>query len=318
MRVLLIFAAALGFTCSLQAQTKAEVQDKYTAAAELYKAKNYSEAIPLFEETLTMCETAEDDVESIQKSTAKLAADAYLRAGATAAKNKQFEQAIDFLSKSSDVAGAENYMTRNRAEGMISKVYEVMGNTLISENEDYAGAAALYMQGIERNKRNTDLMTLAGQCYAKSGDMAKAEELYKQVIDLGASNSKYAPAAAKAKDAYATDMLSTSIEDAKNGKYDEVKATVDKVFEIAPGNGTAYMILLQAANVAKKYDDIVSISADAIAAQSDAEGKSNASMIVGAAYQNKGDKAKAIAAYQAVTVGPNVAAAKGAVAELSK
>lgn len=312
-----MLACAIAFAGTLKAQTAEEVQTKFNAAAEFYNAKNFAEAIPLFEETIEMGETAEGDVDAVLGNAKKYLATAYISTGAGAAKAKNYDDAITYLSKGSDAAGDENFQLKNRAEGMIAKVYEMQGSVLL-QSEDYAGAAAIYMQGVERNAKNTSLATLAAQCYAKSGDMAKAEELYKGVIALGEKSSRYAAAAEAAKDAYASDMLSSAIEDAQGGKYDVVKATVDKVFEVAPGNGSAYMILLQAGNAAKKYDDVIANGQAAIDAQTDAEDKSNASMLVGAAYQNKGDKAKAIAAYKGVTAGANVSAAQGAIAELSK
>lgn len=312
-----MLACAIAFTGALKAQTAEEVQTKFNEAAELYNAKNYVDAIALFEEVVEMGQTTDADVEKIVSNARVSASKASYALGGAAAKGKNYDEAIIYFAKCSDFADIDDPLQRNKAENMIAKVYEVQGNTLLAA-EDYAGAAAVYMKGVDRNSKNASLSNLAAQCYAKSGDMEKAEELYKGVIELGAKNSKYAAIAEQAKDAYASDMLSNSMEDVKSGKYDDVKVTVEKVFEVAPGNATAYMMLLQAANAAKKYDDVVANGSAAVEAQLTEEGKSNASMLVGAAYQNKGDKAKAIAAYKAVTAGPNVAAAKGAITELSK
>lgn len=312
-----MLVAALFVASSLNAQTAGEVQTKFSAAAELYNAKNYVEAIPLFEETVDLAQTCEDDVASILSQAEKLVANSYLRVGMVAAKEKNFEEALSLLDKSSAAADGIDQGIKNNAEKMIGMVYKIQGGDYLAA-EQYTEAAETFAKGVERNDKNTELAILAAQSYSKAGNAEKAEELYKGVISLSGLNSKFAAAAEEAKTAYATDMLSTAIEDAQAGKFDQVNATVEKVFEIAPGNATAYMILLDAASAAKKYDVITTNGAAAVEAQTTDEDKSNASMILGVAYQNKGDKAKAIAAYNAVTAGPNVAAAKGAAAELAK
>ena len=75
---------------------------------------------------------------------------------------------------------------------------------------------------------------------------------------------------------------------------------------------------LQTATNLKNYDAVIGFGEEAASTQPTELDKSNAYFLLGAAYQNKNDKAKAIEMYQKVTEGPNAATAKAQIAELSK
>ena len=76
-------------------------------------------------------------------------------------------------------------------------------------------------------------------------------------------------------------------------------------------------MLIQTANNLKKYDIVVANGAEAYAAQQDEAQKANIAYLLGVAYQNRGNNAKAIEWLKKVTAGGNVAAAKALASELA-
>jgi tetratricopeptide (TPR) repeat protein len=100
----------------------------------------------------------------------------------------------------------------------------------------------------------------------------------------------------------------------KAGDFDGVIALAGTIADQA----LAQRITVQAYSMKKDYAKVIELAEAAAALQTNDEDKSDIYYILGAAHNAKEQKAEAIAALKKVTAGNAAAAAKTAVAELSK
>lgn len=309
---------AVSFAGVASAQTKAEVLSKFNEAAEKYNAKAYSEAIPLFKETIEMTETSEDDVLDILENSQKFLANSNFQGGLAAARSSQFDEALAMFTEAKTLASNSGDVAMEaKADGMIGNVYSAQGAAAL-KGGDAAAAADLFMKAYTANNKNTKAGLSAAQCYDKAGDLDKASEIYKEIIALESLHSKYAEPAAQAKKAFSSSYLVAASQAATSNDYDGAIASIDKILEVIPGDAQALLLRVQIANNLKKTDDVIKYADEAAEAQTDDTAKSNIYFFLGSAYQVKENKAKAIESYQKVTAGDNVATAKEMITALNK
>lgn len=311
MGALLISGAAL-------AQTPADVNNKFNEAASLLNAKKSIEAIPVLEAVISEgLEAGPDVLETVQKAQ-KLLPTCYLQKGAKSAQGGDFDQALIDFGKAEELAelyGVTN--VKNQASGMLVKVYMVDGGKAFNE-ENYAKAIEVFSKAYEKYPNNTEMAMLLAKSYSKSGDKAKAGEIYKNIIALESKHSKYAEAAAEARKEFATDLLVDASQAAEANNLEEVVKITDEILAVDSTNNIANMLRLQTAINVKDYDAAIGFGEAVADAQTTDEEKSNAYFYLGAAYQNKENAAKAIELYKKVTAGGNVDMAKEQIAALSK
>lgn len=84
-----------------------------------------------------------------------------------------------------------------------------------------------------------------------------------------------------------------------------------------PESAGANLLLIQTANNLKKYDVVTAKGAEAYAVQTDDVQKSNIAFLIGVAFQNRGNNAKAAEWLRKVTTGPNVSQAKALLADVT-
>lgn len=300
------------------AQTPADVTAKYTEAAQLYNQKKFAEAIPVLEEAIKLgLDAGPDALETLQNAQ-KLLPQLYFNNGLKNASMKNFTEAAANLAKAGELGELYgNTSIKNNAATMLGKVYMADGGTAFN-NKDYAKAIEVFSKGFAQLPNNTEIGLLLAKSYAESGDMAKASETYKSIIALENTHSKYAEAAAEAKDELATYLLIGATTAAQANNLDEVVTATDAILEFDPTNAAANLLRLQTANNAKNYDAVIGFGEAAAEAQKTDDDKSTAYFFLGAAYQNKDDKAKAIEMYQKVTSGDYATEAKNQIAALSK
>ena len=172
--------------------------------------------------------------------------------------------------------------------------------------KDYAKALESFQKGLAQDTANIQLAYFTAKSYAELKQLDKAVDLYKQVIEAGAENSKYEKQAASAQADMDNYMLVAASEAAQAGDLEKVQTYVAAI----PKNADANLLLIQTANNLKKYDVVVANGANAYEAQTDEAKKSDVAYLTGVAYQNKGNNAKATEWLTKVTAGENVAAAK--------
>ena len=235
----------------------------------------------------------------------------YLQKGVEAVRAKQMDQAIAAFEKAENLADLQgDVMTTRQAGRFVSNIYMAVGIESFN-TKDYNKALESFQKGLKQDPDNIQLAYFTAKSYAEMGQLEQAMELYKQVIAAGAENSKFAKQATDAKADMDTYMLVAASEAAKAGDIEKVQTYVAAI----PENADANLLLIQTANNLKKYDVVIAKGADAYAAQADAGKKGDVAFLIGVAYQNKGNNAKAAEWLRKVTAGSNVAAAKALLAD---
>ncbi|WP_298064361.1 tetratricopeptide repeat protein [uncultured Rikenella sp.] len=295
------------------AQTVEEVGLKMKEAGELVNAKKLVEAIPVLEEVVKMGQAVGADAVDITTQAQKLLPMCYQQKGANLYKAQKIDEAIAAFTKAGDLADLQgDVMTTRKMGRTVSQLYMVQGITSFN-TKDYTKALESFSKGLEQDPDNIQLAYYTAKSYAELGQLDQATALYKQVIEAGAENSKFAKQATDAKADMANYMLVAASEAAKAGDIEKVQTYVATI----PENADANLLLIQTANNLKKYDVVIAKGAEAYAAQTDAEKKSDVAFLIGVAYQNKGNNAKAAEWLRKVTAGANVAAAKALLADVT-
>lgn len=319
MKKIKILAAALAaMTISLgaSAQDYDSVYASYEKAAELLGAKDYAGAIPALEQTVGDGLTVGDDALELVSAAQKLLPTAYFRLAGGLAQANNLDDALANFEKAAELGelyGDVN--TARNAKGWVGRVYTAKGASAFND-KDYATAAEIFQKGYDADPTNTDLALNLAKSYAEMGNIEKAFEIYDGVIGL--THSKYADAVAQAradKGYYQTKDIADAIS-AKD--FATANQLIDAMLETDPENPTVNMLRIQAATNQQNWNKVIANGAKTAELQETEEMKSEAYFLLGAAYQNTDNKAKAIESYRKVTAGGNVDNAKAQIAALNK
>ncbi|MEG2479930.1 MAG: hypothetical protein RSA50_06630 [Mucinivorans sp.] len=314
-----IIALCALMATSVSAQTLAQAGEKFNAAMELAQNKKFTDATPMLEQAMKMAaESGEDGSDALVKEIQGTLPKIYMFSGVMQLKNKEYDQAIEKLLKAEQMADLwGDVNVRRQASRFASTGYQMKGADFFN-NKDFAKALEIFTQGYQQDSSNQQLALLTAKTYAELAQMDKAAPIFMQVIETGAANSKFADAAAEAK----TDLIQYALIAASEaGKKSDLAAVVTyagMIKKVAPENAEAPLLLVQLANNLKKYDAVIAHGAEAADAQTDAAKKSDVYLLLGVAYQNKENNAKALECLKKVTSGDGVAQAKALVTELSK
>lgn len=314
-KVMLASAVALFAVASLSAQTVDDVNKLFNEAAALINAKNYAAAIPALDKVVDMGLNVPDAIETVQKAQKYYAICHYMN-GMNSLKANNMEAALESLNSAAQTGELYgDITTMGKAKAVISKVYTQMGGKAYND-KDYAKAVEIFSKGYAANPNDTKLGLYLARSYSELGDLDKAGEVYTKI--MGLTHSKYAEDAKAAATEYATALNVKSSALTAEDKTEEALANMDKTIEIFPKDSVAHMMRLQTLTNKKNYDKVIEYGEAAAESHVSAVGKSNAYFLLGAAYQNKENKAKAIETYKKVTEGDNVKTAKEQIALLSK
>lgn len=304
-----LFCATTAFGQDLEKAT-----EKYNAAIEKLQAKAYELAIPLLKEAMTLASQSGEEGIAFAKQIQETMPKVYLQLGVLAAKNNKFDEAIEDFLKAEELADLCNdNTTRRNAARFISGVYMQKGIESFNA-KDFPAALDIFLKGYKQDTTNIQLMGFTSKAYAEVGQLEKALPMFEKIIETGKANSKYetnAEDAQKDLENYGAAAVSAA---ALAGDLEKAAQIAD----LMPANALTAMLVVQAANNAKKYDVVIERAPAAIALQKDAELLSEANHLLGIAYQNKGNKDKAIEYFSKVTTGQFASAAKAYVVELKK
>lgn len=313
MKKLFLAAVALMTVCAVNAQN--DLIQQFNDGVAAMQGKDYATAVTTLDAFVDGAMDSEDPTVLNSVATAKKYIPvAYLNLGLKAASQKDFTTAAENLNSASE--RAELYgetQTQAKAKAALAKVYQAQGGEAFN-NKDYAAAAAIFAKGYEANPRNTDMALNLAMSYCESGEYEKGMDIYRNIASM--SPDRYADAIAKANEMMA---LYTNNEVAKlqgAGDYDGIVAMAEKMLEADPTDALAYKVRLQAYNGMKNYDKVIELGEESAAAQLTEEDKSDVYFLVGAAYNAKEQKDKAVATLKKVTAGANVEAAKKSIADL--
>lgn len=314
MKKLFLAAVALMTVCAVSAQN--DLIQQFNDGVAAMQAKDFATAATAFDSFVDNAMDSDDETVLASVATAKKYIPvAYMNMGLKAAGQKDFDTAVTNLNIAAE--RAELYgetQTQGKAKAALAKVYQVQGGEAFN-NKDYAKAAAIFAKGYEANPRNTDMALNLAMSYCESGEYEKGMEVYRNVAAM--SPDKYGDAVNKANEMMA---LYTNNEVARMqgaNDYNGIVAMAERMLEADPTSALAYKVRLQAYNGMKNYDKVIELGEESAAAQVTDEGRSDVYFILGAAYNVKGQKEKAVAALKKVTAGSNVEAAKKSIAELN-
>lgn len=311
---ILSLAAAMVLSVAVSAQTLDEVNNKFNEGGAALQAKDYEKAATLFTQVIQEGATLGADAATVVKQAQTYVAQAYFLQGRTAAAARTFDAAIVSLEKARDLSEQYDNATMNgNASRLLGQVYEAMGAEAFNA-ENYEKAIEIFGQGYTADPRNTKMAMNLALSYDKTGNLEKAIEVYDAVIALGPTHSRYEEAAKTAAEEKAKTIIARASAAGAEGNLEEVV----RLTELIPENPTGALLRVQVANNKKDYRSVIQYGEAAAALQTDEDMKSTAYFLLGAAYQNQDNKAKAIESFRKVTAGSNAAQARTLIAELNK
>lgn len=310
-------AVAIVVAGSISAQDLTSVNTKFAEAAEAMKAKNFTAAIPLFEQVIGEGMDIEG-AEGMVTGAKQYLPTAIFQSGLPLAQGGKLDEALAVFTRASELAELYgNATVLNNSRTMIGRVVMMQGADAFN-SKDYATAAAIFQKGYDANPNDTNLGLNLAMSYSGLKEFDKSAAIYKNIITLGEQDSRFAENAAKARENYSLDVLEQASANAKAGEYQAAIDATDALLAVIPDDAAANLTRLQAYNGMKNYAKVVELGESAAVVQVTAEACSDVYYLVGAAYQNQQNLPQAIAAYAKVTAGNNVAAAKAQIAELQK
>lgn len=313
-KMILSLAAATMLSAAVSAQTLDEVNAKFNEAGAAMQGRDFGKAATLFDEAIQLGATVGADAQPVINQAQTYLLQSLIQGGSAAAQAQNFDEAIRLLGQARERAELYgNTQLQLMAGQRLGAVYLVSGADAFN-NERYDEAIEIFGAGYAVDPRNTDMAINLASSYNKVGNLEKALEIYDAVIALEGTHSRYAEAAAKARAARSTAVLVKASEAATAGNTDEAL----RLAGLIPDDPTAAMLRLQVANNAKNYQAVTEFGDAAAEVQTDDEAKSNAYFLLGAAYQNLGNKVKAIEAFRKVTAGPNAAQARTLIGTLQQ
>lgn len=313
-KVLMLVLVAVFCVGTVVAQEMEQAQAKYEAGIEKVKAKDVEGAVVLLKEAMNLGIDAGEEGLELVKAVQGLLPKLHMQLGVADAKIKKYDEAIKNLAIAEEMADLYNDVTtRRQASRMISGVYMAKGAESFN-TKDFPAALEIFEKGYKQDPSNVKLANLTAKTYAEMGRLEEAVEVFNKVIEAGTSNSRYAEDAAAAQkdmDNAVLVAVSTAVE---AGDLDKAAAVAD----LTPKNPAAALLVIQAANNAKKFDVVIARGEATAALQTDAALQSDVNYFLGSAYNSRENKAKAIEFFSKVSAGQFVAPAKAAVTELKK
>ncbi len=309
-----MLAMAMMAVVSVSAQ---DLSAKFEEAVKAYSEKNFTLAATNLQAIIK--EGASDDSAADMVATSKQylpqcyynMGGAGLKTGDYAAARENFQKAADFAELYDDIS------TMTKSKQWIGETYKRQGGAAYN-NKDYAAALPIFEMGFEADPRNAEMGNWLGVCYAETGAYDAAMKIFEGVVVAGTKNPKYADYAALAKKNMVlyTNNYIAELQKAKN--YSALIELSNNMLAKDAKDAIASKTLLQVYSDQKDYAKVISFAPEAAANQTSDEEKSNVYFILGAAYNAQEKKADAVSAFNKVTVGPNVAAAKDSATELAK
>ena len=306
------------------ASAQSEVIAKFNEGATAIQGKDFSKAITLFEAVIDKGMDSEDPkILSCVETAKKYLPTCYQGVGLSAASQKNYDKAIEYLSKAAEIAELYgNATAKQKANMVLAKVYQVQGGEAFN-SKDYATAVSVFEKGYAANPRNTDMALNLATSYCELGKYDEGMAIYEKICQMPAD--KYAAAIQKAKDnkALYTNNKIASLQQAND--FDGLIAMAEKLAASDPA--LAAKLNIEAYSSKKDYAKVIELGETAAAAQVNDEEKSSIYFLVGAAHntiynasENKDLVArdKAIEALKKVVAGKDVEVAKAALAELTK
>jgi tetratricopeptide (TPR) repeat protein len=316
MRKSLLILGMVMFTAGLFAQTLVDAGEKYNAANEKYKAKDYAGAVQLYEEALSMCKEIGGSAIDLQTNVEKQLTNAYFRNGLTLYKKKKFDKSIEQLQKAKNLASETgNSSMEKKAVIYIARVYSTKGNVLVKQKK-IDEAFAQYDKALEVKPNCINAYLGKALANKEKGDMTQMMANVDKVLELGASNPKAAKKVAKAKKIAFVTLKSNGASELQKEHPSKALQYLTDAQKYGKTDADIYYYIALANLKLKKWDDAINSAGKALELNSD--DKSDIYFAIAEAYAGKGDTANACKNYKMVKKGPNVEAAKYQITQVLK
>lgn len=318
-KIIIILTAlfAFGAAGKLSAQTVNDVNIKYNEAVKFYQEKKYAEAIPVFEEVITMgLEVGGEAVNTITAAQ-KALPEAYFRRALELAQQQKVDEAFTELDKAME--SGELYgvpATVKKAKRLGAQLYMNLGAAPFN-NKEYEQAIPYFQKGYEMDPSYTENAIFMGDSYAELGKYEEAFNIYNQIVALGERSSRYKTVADEANQKILYYMTLQANDVAKSGNTREAYTLFEEILKLDPNNANVHMVRVQAATNASDWNNVIRWAPAAAEAQANDADKSEIYFLQAAAYQNTERPDQAIATYRKVTTGNKAALAKSQIEALS-
>jgi tetratricopeptide (TPR) repeat protein len=307
-------AVALMVAGSVAAQ---DINAKYAQAAEAISARNFAAAVPLFEQVIAEGVDVEG-AEAIVDGAKKALPTAVFQMGGAAFQGGRHDEALGLFAKAAEVAELYgNPTVLNNARTWISRTVMAQGASAFN-SKDFAAAAAIFQKGYDANPNDTALAMNLAMSYSGLKEFDKSAPIYKNIIALGGTDSRFEADAARARENWSLDALEQASAAARAGDHQAAIAAADALLEVIPDAADVSRTRLEAYTSLKAYPKVIELGEATAAAQTTDETRSRVWFLVGAAYQNQQSFPQAMEAYRKVTAGDNAAAARTQIAEIQK
>ncbi len=299
--LVIALAAVLVSATALAQDPVIEATKMYNEGVALFKAENYSEALPALEKTITAAMDA-DAMDLVEKAQ-KLIPTCHFRIGLALVKSGNTEGALVSLNKANEVALLYNNASVARnAKSAISQVYRVKGANAFN-NKDYATAVVDFAKGYEVNPQDTKLALNLAMSYCELKDFENGVKVYTDIIALEKRHSRFAEPAAEAKQALSNYLLVKAQEENTAGNKEAAYATLETLINADPANAENQMHRLQMAAANEDWDNVIAWSELAAAVQATPEAQSDVYYLLAVALDSKNENAAAVEAYKQVVAG---------------
>ncbi len=307
-----LFAASAVFAASAQE----DVTTYYNAAAAAYGEKKFDVAIENFNKVMDL--GMDDEAAASMIATAKTyLPKCYYMIGGRSMQAGNYEVALENFTMAAEYAELwDDMKTQLNANSWIAKLYQQQGGEAFNAG-DFETAKTIFAKGYESDPRNTEMANWLGICYCETGEFEKGMDIFYTISDMGARNPKYADAAADAQKNMGIYTNNRVAAFQGEGNHDGVIAMAEWILSTDPFNALAEKIRLQAYYDKKDYASVDSVAQNAADAQVDDVERSNVYFILGASYNDREMRDKAIAAFKQVTDGPNATAAAATIESLT-
>ena len=307
MKKVFLAIVALFAIGSISAQTAEDVTAKFNEAATLLNSKDYAAAVAALNEVVAMSADVEG-TESIAEQAQGYIPTCYFQAGLKQAQTQQLDETAELYS---------NPKVMRNAKTMIARVYTMKGGSAFN-NGDYAAAAEVFAKGFEADPNNTKLGLNLAKSYYELGKFDEAVAVHKSIFAQTLPRYDADKAQAKTDMTYYFTKNIAEMQQAEDVDNAAILALAEKWVAADANDATANKMLVSQHLTAKNYDKVIEMAEAVAALQVDEADKSDVYYSLGMAHNAKEQKAEAIAALKKVTAGNAAAAAKAAVAELSK
>lgn len=317
MKKVFLAVVALFAIGSISAQTAEDVTAKFNEAANLMNAKDFAGAVAALNEVVAMSADVEGTEATAEQAQTYIPT-CYFQAGLKQAQSQQLDEALVNFQNAAETAELySNPKIMRNAKTMIARVYTMKGGSAFN-NGDYAAAAEVFAKGFEADPNNTKLGLNLAKSYYELGKFDEAVEVHKSILSQTLPRFEADKAQAKVDMTYYFTKNIAEMQQAEEVDNEAILALVEKWVAADAADATANKMLVSQHLAMKNYDKVIELAEAVAALQVEEADKSDVYYSLGMAHNAKEQKAEAIAALKKVTAGNAAAAAKTAVAELSK